>query len=81
MKKSIFAVVLFFSSVFLFGLNTYSDSSVKLFRQAQLYYETQEYGKALRSAEDALYYRKSQIEKEKQIIINTLSSPSKKSGR
>lgn len=75
MKKSFFCIVLFFCSVFLFGLNTYSDSSVKLFRQAKLYYESQEYGKALRSAEDALYYRKSQIEKEKQIIINTLSSP------
>ncbi|MCR4734776.1 MAG: hypothetical protein K5829_07235 [Treponema sp.] len=80
--KKIFIFLLFtLLSTFLFSLNTYSDKSVKLFRQAKLYYETQEYGKALRAAEDALYYRKEQVEKEKQIIINTLSSPEvKKAG-
>lgn len=75
MKKTILTFFALFFSFHAFSLNTYSDQSIKLFRQAKIYYEAQEYGKALRAAEDALYYRKSQVEKEKNIIINTLSSP------
>lgn len=73
--KKIFVVLI----TFLFSCNVFAatsqinSESIKAYRQAVTYFENQDYGKALKFAEDANLYRKQESEYELKVLHNSLS--------
>lgn len=74
MKKNIvFFVYLLSASLFFAATNNINEGSLKAYRTAKSYYENQEYGRALKNAEDAILFRKQQAEYEIKVLTNALS--------
>lgn len=68
-------MTLLFCSVSVFAApTTVIEDSVKTYRQAKEFYEEQNYGKALKYAEDAITYKKQQIAKENKVLTDALSA-------
>jgi len=75
MKKIVLLITLVISSTLLFAAPVKEiEDSVKTYRKAKDYYEEQNYGKALKYAEDAITYKKQQVEKENKILKDALSA-------
>lgn len=75
MKKIIVLLVLFFVTFNMFAATSQINSqSIKAYRQALGCYENQEYGKALKYAEEANLYRKQESEYELKVLQNSLSA-------
>ncbi|MCR5437743.1 MAG: hypothetical protein K6E97_11840 [Treponema sp.] len=79
MKKLLSSLI--FLSIFslCFAQNKLNDKSNLAYRSAKAYYDTQEYGKCLEYAENAMTYRKQQVESEIQILTRSLSTRQLKS--
>ncbi|MBR5645801.1 MAG: hypothetical protein IKX23_04100 [Treponema sp.] len=79
MKKLLSSLMLFciFSAVF--AQNKLNDKSNIAYRNAKGYFDSQEYGKCLEYAENAMTYRKQQIESEIKILTRSLSTRQLKS--
>lgn len=74
MKKYFIALFLFSVSFNIFAnTNFIIKKSTKAYHNAVIYFEKQEYGKALKYSEDAIQYRKEEIELEQKILRNALS--------
>lgn len=75
MKKILIILVSFFITYNLFAANSQINSeSIKAYRKAQECFEKQDYGKALKYAEDANLYRKQESEYELKVLHNSLSA-------
>lgn len=72
--KKLLIFCLFAFNVSLFAQSNFNNSSILAYRQAVSNYEAKEYGKALKYAEDAITYRKLQIEKEVDFFETSLAS-------
>lgn len=65
--------------LFLISFNIYANTnfiikqSTKAYHNAVISFEKQEYGKALKYSEDAIQYRKEEIEQEQKVLRNALS--------
>ena len=74
MKKIILTAVLLISSLNLFAQNNLNSKSNMAFRNAQFAYENQEYGKALKFAEDAILYKKEQLKADYETISRSIAA-------
>lgn len=74
MKKAAFVILFSIFNLTLFAQNYISSKGVVALRNAKNAYEAKEYGKALKYAEDAIYYRKTQSTDDYELIQNSLSS-------
>lgn len=79
MKKIIVFVCCIFINFSIFAQNKINDKCLVTYRQAVSFYDSQEYGKALEYAENAITYRKQQVEQEIKILQNSLSTKQVKS--
>lgn len=57
-----------------FAQNSFNSQSVISLRQAKVYFDINDYGKALKFAEDAIYFRKQEIETQIGILNKSFSS-------
>ncbi|MCQ2591507.1 MAG: hypothetical protein MJ188_01875 [Treponema sp.] len=85
MKRSIFfmAILLLATNNFFAQnkTNVINSNSIQAYRQALLSFDENDYGKALKYSEDAIFYRKQQIDYEASVLENSLSSKdAKKAG-
>lgn len=80
MKKRLSLLIIIFSCFSIFGQNYISTKSIVAYRNAKNYYDDKEYGKALKYAEDAILYRKTQVDQDLEFIQNSLSSREVKKG-
>lgn len=74
MKKTLTLFSILFLSFGLFAQSRINADYNQAFRQAKVYYNEANYGKALKSAEDAILFKKNSIEKEVKTIENSLAS-------
>ena len=74
MKKTILLVIISFLSLTLFAQNSLNSKSNISFRNAKAAYENQEYGKALKYAEDAILYKKETIKADYETIATSLAA-------
>jgi len=74
MKKTVFFLLLFICSGYLFSQNRINTDSILALRNARFYFDNNDYGKALKYAEDAILLRKNQIEEETNILEHSLAS-------
>ena len=74
MKKTLTLFSILFISVSLFAQSRINSNYNQAYRQAKNYYAQSEYGKAMKSAEDAIRFKKETIENEVRKIENSLSS-------
>ena len=72
MKKTLLQVLLFTFGITLFA--QVDNASIIAYRQAVSLYEAQEYGKALKKADDAIVLRKEQSFKEAELLKNSQTS-------
>ena len=68
-----FAAFLFLSSLFALNLSVNEDS-VKAYRDALVYFDNQDYGKALNLCEDAILYRKQLSQNHKKVLETSISA-------
>ncbi|MCI5607529.1 MAG: hypothetical protein SOT46_08875 [Treponema sp.] len=74
MKKLISLILCaVFSTVLFAATNNINEGSLKAYRTAKSYYENQEYGRALKNAEDAILFRRQQAEYEIKVLTSALS--------
>ena len=74
MKKIIFILFCLFSSFYIFAEDFLVEESVKCYREALLYFDELDYGKALKKCEEAINVRKEKVSNELNEINISLSS-------
>ena len=74
MKRILFPVLLSLLSLNLFAQNNLNSKSNISFRNAKNSFESKEYGKSLKYAEDAILYRKNQVEEDYSLIETSLAA-------
>ena len=74
MKRISLFLIILFSSINCFAQHGINSKSSVAFRNAQSCFESKEYGKALKYAEDAILYRKEQVTADYDMIQTSLSS-------
>ena len=74
MKRILFVLVILYTSLNLFAQNNLNSKSNIAFRNAQAAYESQEYGKALKYAEDAILYKKEQLKADYDAISTSMTA-------
>lgn len=74
MKRIQFAIFFILATTGLWAQNSLNSKSTVAYRTAVNYFESKEYGKALKYAEDAILYRKEQITYEHDLIQKSLAS-------
>ena len=74
MKRNLISTVLFLLGLSLFAQNNLNSKSTIAYRNALKSFESKEYGKALKYAEDAILYRKEQVTADYNMIQTSLSS-------
>ena len=72
MKKTILTAIFLICSLNVFAQNNLNSKSVNSFRNAQAAFESQEYGKALKYAEDAILYKKEQLKADYDAISTSM---------
>lgn len=74
MKRNLISTVLLLLGLTLFAQNNLNSKSTIAYRNALKSFESKEYGKALKYAEDAILYRKEQVTADYNMIQTSLSS-------
>lgn len=74
MKRTLLSVVFVFICLTVYGQNSISSKSTVAYRQARNAFESREYGKALNYAEEAILYRKEQVQQDYATIQQSLAS-------
>ena len=74
MKKHIFLISLLILNTGLFAQNNLNSKSNTAYRNARAAYDNQEYGKALKYAEDAILYKKEQLKADYDSIATSIAA-------
>ena len=74
MKKHIFLISLLILNTGLFAQNNFNSKSNTAYRNARAAYDNQEYGKALKYAEDAILYKKEQLKADYDAIATSIAA-------
>ena len=74
MKKIILILTLFICGFSIFAQSSINSKSTIAFRNAQAAYESKEYGKALKYAEDAILYKKQQLNADYEAISTSIAA-------
>ena len=74
MKKIILILTLFICGFSIFAQSNINSKSTIAFRNAQAAYESKEYGKALKYAEDAILYKKQQLNADYEAISTSIAA-------
>ena len=74
MKKHIFLISLLILNTGLFAQNNLNSKSNTAYRNARAAYDNQEYGKALKYAEDAILYKKEQLKADYDAIATSIAA-------
>ena len=74
MKKIFLSLSFLFLCLTIFAVDLVNEPSVQAFRDAKSLFLNKEYGKALNKCEDAITFRKENVEDELEIISKAISS-------
>ena len=73
MKRKIFLFLIVLFSHQIFAQTNFNALYLQTYRQAIDFYNNQEYGKALKYAEDSIVYKKDLIQSEVDLLVNSLA--------
>lgn len=74
MKKCLLFIISCFFCISLFSQTRVNSKYNKSFREAQNYFDSADYGKSLKKAEDSIMFKKQEIEREVSLLENSLIS-------
>ncbi len=74
MKRILIVLIILYTSTCLWAQNSLNSKSSIAFRNAQAAFENKEYGKALKYAEDAIFYKKNQVLQDYTLIETSIAA-------